>query len=119
MHKGGVAVSGDRDLLDDYMMYKMCCEDKDGTSEGCYIATAVYGTYDCPELWVLRRFRDERLRASAAGRLAVRVYYAASPRLVKRFGGSGRARAFSKTLLDRFVVWLKKKGLSDRPYIGR
>ncbi|MDR0918559.1 MAG: hypothetical protein LBM93_04840 [Oscillospiraceae bacterium] len=24
----------------------------------CYIATAVYGSYDCPEVWTLRRFRD-------------------------------------------------------------
>lgn len=23
-------------------------------SEGCYIATAVYGSYDCPEVWTLR-----------------------------------------------------------------
>lgn len=35
---------------------------------GCYVATYVYGTYDCPELWVLRRWRDERLAESAQGR---------------------------------------------------
>ncbi|MFR9028073.1 MAG: DUF2726 domain-containing protein [Clostridium sp.] len=28
---------------------------------GCYIATAVYGSYDCPQVWVLRRFRDQIL----------------------------------------------------------
>ena len=27
----------------------------------CYIATAVYGSYDCPQVWVLRRFRAEVL----------------------------------------------------------
>ena len=28
---------------------------------GCYVATAVYGSYDCPEIWTLRRFRDKVL----------------------------------------------------------
>ena len=23
---------------------------------GCYIATAVYGSYDCPQVWTLQRF---------------------------------------------------------------
>lgn len=28
------------------------------TRKGCYVATCVYGSYDCPEVWTLRRFRD-------------------------------------------------------------
>ena len=29
----------------------------DTSSAGpCYVATAVYGSYDCPEVWTLRRF---------------------------------------------------------------
>ena len=32
--------------------------DKETSSGGCYVATAVYGSYDCPEVWVLRRYRD-------------------------------------------------------------
>ena len=59
---------GHDDFLDDYIAYKLCCEDDDDdSSDGCYIATAVYGTYDCPELWVLRRFRDYGLRKSTIG----------------------------------------------------
>lgn len=27
-------------------------------SGGCYVATAVYGSYDCPQVWTLRRFRS-------------------------------------------------------------
>ena len=37
-------------------------------SEGCYIATCVYGSYDCPQVWVLRRFCDETLKQHALGR---------------------------------------------------
>ena len=73
------------DFLDDYIAFKLCCEDDDDdSSDGCYIATAVYGTYDCPELWVLRRFRDYGLRKSIIGTAFVRFYYAVSPRLVRR-----------------------------------
>jgi hypothetical protein len=34
----------------------------------CYIATAVYGDYNAPEVIVLRKFRDERLSKSFLGR---------------------------------------------------
>ena len=35
-----------------------------GNSGGCYVATAVYGSYDCPEVWTLRRYRDYTLAAT-------------------------------------------------------
>ena len=54
--------------------------------KGCYIATCVYGSYDCPEVWALRRFRDETLENNRAGRLFISLYYAISPTLVKLFG---------------------------------
>ena len=47
-------------------------EDTSG-SEGCYIATCVYGSYDCPQVRTLRRFRDEVLKQSAPGRAFVKV----------------------------------------------
>ena len=31
------------------------------SSQGCYIATCVYGSYDCSPVWILRRFRDSFL----------------------------------------------------------
>ena len=31
------------------------------SSGGCYVATAVYGSYDCPQVWTLRRYRDDTL----------------------------------------------------------
>jgi tetratricopeptide (TPR) repeat protein len=45
----------------------------------CYIATACYGSYDHPDVVVLRRFRDERLLPSPLGAAFVRLYYRVSP----------------------------------------
>lgn len=68
---------------------------------GCYIATAVYGSYDCPEVWTLRRFRDAKLLQSRCGRVFVRLYYAVSPSLVNRLGGSRWFSRLSRFLLNR------------------
>lgn len=56
------------------------------TTEGCYIATSVYGSYDCPEVWVLRRFRDLVLKRYIFGRIFVHSYYAISPVVLRNFG---------------------------------
>ena len=64
---------------------------------GCYVATCVYGSYDCPQVWTLRRFRDNMLAESRPGRAFIRVYYAVSPTLVKWFGGDALVpRALSR-----------------------
>lgn len=41
----------------------------------CFIATAVYGDVNAPEVQALRDFRDNVLEKSALGRLAVDFYY--------------------------------------------
>lgn len=83
---------------------------------GCYVATAVYGSYDCPEVWTLRRFRDLYLSKSWYGRAFISIYYAVSPTLVKFFGETGWFKQFWKNRLDKWVASLKRKGYSDRPY---
>lgn len=85
-------------------------------SEGCYIATCVYGSYDCPQVWTLRRFRDGTLRKTVPGRLFVRVYYYFSPKLVKRFGDRNTFRRTCRAPLDRLVAALNAKGVEDTPY---
>lgn len=87
--------------------------------EGCYIATAVYGSYDCPEVWVLRRFRDDVLLSNCFGRLFVKVYYAISPTLVKVMGGNRWFVSFWRRFLDRTISALKTKGFSDQKYNDR
>lgn len=86
---------------------------------GCYIATAVYGSYDCPEVWTLRRFRDDRLLQTAAGRLFVKLYYAISPAVVERFGDTVWFNRFWKGRLNKLVHKLREDGYQDTPYYDR
>ncbi len=86
---------------------------------GCYIATAVYGSYDRPQVWTLRRFRDEILAEVWYGRVFVRAYYAISPTLVKRFGRMRWFKWVCRNLLDRLVAYLNAKGIKDTPYQDR
>lgn len=79
--------------------------------EGCYIATCVYGSYDCPEVWTLRRFRDDILRKTAPGRAFVKCYYKLSPKMVERFGENKLFRKFWKNHLDKLIGILKNKGV--------
>ena len=86
------------------------------TSDGCYVATAVYGSYDCPEVWTLRRYRDNTLAESIFGRAFIRTYYAISPTLVKWFGNTNWFKKLWKGKLDRMVAKLQEKGVEDTPY---
>lgn len=83
---------------------------------GCYIATAVYGSYDCPQVWVLRRYRDYALSKSVCGRLFIRVYYRVSPHLVKLFGKDEWFLSIWRKSLDIFVNNLEQKGYKSTPY---
>lgn len=85
-------------------------------SGGCYIATAVYGSYDCPEVWTLRRFRDYKLAKSFSGRLFIKVYYTISPKLVSAFGSTRAFNKFWRGKLDKMVLRLKAEGFDDSPY---
>ena len=77
--------------------------------EGCYIATAVYGSYDAPEVIVLRRFRDESLKKSALGRAFIRAYYKFSPSVAERLKNAKRTNAFVRSILDKWVRKISNK----------
>ena len=83
---------------------------------GCYVATAVYGSYDCPEVWTLRRYRDYTLAETWYGRTFVRVYYAISPTIVKWFGSSDWFKKIWRGKLDRVVEKLNSNGIDNTPY---
>ncbi len=83
---------------------------------GCYVATAVYGSYDCPEVWVLRRYRDYVLLENPIGRLFVKLYYAVSPTLVRLFGKTRWFNSIIRPVLDKKVQALKASGYQDTEY---
>lgn len=83
---------------------------------GCYIATCVYGSYDCPEVWVLRRFRDNTLDNFWLGRAFIKLYYAISPKVVRVCGKQKLFVFIWKHILDKYVSHLKNKGVDDTIY---
>lgn len=88
-------------------------------SGGCYVATAVYGSYDCPQVWTLRRFRDYTLAETWYGRAFIHTYYAISPTLVKWFGHTEWFKKMWKGRLDRMVANLNAEGVEDTPYVDQ
>lgn len=79
------------------------------TKEGCYIATAVYGSYEAPQVLTLRRFRDDTLRATSLGRWFIRTYYRLSPPVARRLKHARRLNALVRALLDRVVERLDRE----------
>lgn len=86
---------------------------------GCYVATAVYGSYECPQVWTLRRYRDYTLAETWHGRAFIKTYYAISPTLVKWFGHTEWFKNMWKGKLDRMVAKLQANGVESAPYEDR
>ncbi|MCQ2441149.1 MAG: DUF2726 domain-containing protein [Clostridia bacterium] len=84
--------------------------------DGCYIATCVYGSYDCPQVWTLRRYRDNILAHNWYGRLFIKFYYLVSPKIVKLFGQKKWFNTIFRYKLDKMVFNLKNAGIESTPY---
>ena len=76
---------------------------------GCYIATAVYNSYNAPEVLCLRRFRDEILSTSTIGRLFIRAYYFFSPPIAEKLKKTRVINMLVRKILDKIVVRLNNK----------
>ena len=85
-------------------------------SGGCYVATCVYGSYDCPQVWTLRRYRDCTLAETWYGRAFIKTYYAISPTIVKWFGDTEWFKKMWQGKLDRMVAKLQANGVESTPY---
>lgn len=83
---------------------------------GCYIATCIYGSYDCPEVWTLRRYRDTVLAQSVLGRAFIRAYYLISPYVVRRFGNYTWFHKIWRGRLDKIVARLHTRGIENTLY---
>lgn len=85
-------------------------------ADGCYIATCIYGSYDTPEVWVLRRFRDSYLASRMWGRGFIKLYYRISPLLVSKYGKHHWFHLFWHWSLNTLVDFLESKGYQTTPY---
>lgn len=70
---------------------------------GCYIATAVYGSYTCPQVVALRRYRDDYLAKRCWGRIFIKFYYAVSPTLAKCISPASKLGKSIRAYLDRKI----------------
>jgi len=79
------------------------------SSGGCYVATAVYGSYDCPQVWTLRCYRDDVLDKTWYGKTFIQFYYAVSPTIVKWFGKATWFNYIFRKMLDNIIEKLNNK----------
>jgi len=84
---------------------------KENVKSGCYIATAVYGSYDAPKVLLLRKFRDNVLAHSVFGRIFIKIYYTISPPVANKLKYAKRINKIVKNLLDHFVIWINNKNI--------
>jgi hypothetical protein len=70
--------------------------------QGCFIATAVYGSYEADEVLALRRFRDDILNKSMPGRAAIATYYFISPSIARFIETKPAIKNLIRPLLTKF-----------------
>ncbi|MBN3776582.1 cold shock domain-containing protein [Burkholderia sp. Ac-20345] len=75
----------------------------------CFIASAVYGDYDAPEVLSLRRFRDRVLRTTKPGRWAIRAYYQVSPPIARFLHAHPTIASRIRPLLDLLVRGVRQR----------
>ena len=75
----------------------------EGVHEGCFIATAAYGSYFQQHVKVLRDFRDNVLLKTDLGREFVHLYYTYSPDIAAKIAQNDEAKWFVRVVLTPVV----------------
>jgi hypothetical protein len=81
--------------------------DEDTINEGCFIATAAYGSYFQKHVKVLRDFRDKYLLTNSIGRKFVHLYYKYSPSIASEIAKSEVAKSIVRAVLTPIVYIIK------------
>lgn len=79
---------------------------------GCFIATAAYGSPLAPEIVVLQRFREARLRPHRSGRWLISVYERYSPPLADTMAPHPTVRLWVRRLLLTPAVFAVRRWFS-------
>lgn len=87
---------------------------RSSSNEGCYIATMAYGSYEHPQVIVLRWYRDNVLQKDLLGRLFIRTYYFFSPKLVVVLKGHDKINRIIRYILDKQVQRIKKHKINKK-----
>lgn len=87
---------------------ELCEQIKKSTSSGCFITTVVCKGIgledDCEYLQTLRRFRDEQLLRTQAGKEKVQQYYQLAPELADKLEQLPEFCNITQKLFTQFVV---------------
>ena len=75
--------------------------------QGCFIATAAYGSYLAPHVQTLRKFRDDILLQFPAGKWLVTQYYTYSPDMAELIENNDTLKQFTRALLLPLVLSVK------------
>ncbi len=73
----------------------------------CFVATAAFGSPMAKELNILRRWRDEVLLDTTAGRFFVRLYYRYSPPCANWIAQTDTRRRAARAVLRPLIAWIE------------
>ncbi len=80
----------------------------ENTKESCFIATAVYGSYDHFDVATLRKFSDNILKPLILGRALIEFYYCFGPAWAEKFSHHNKTKRVVHTVLQKIVTGLKQ-----------
>jgi hypothetical protein len=83
---------------------------------GCFVATAVYGNYQCAEVRMFRQYRDEVLSRSLIGRAMIRLYYNVGPHLAALISTHPIRKKVCRHVLDRVLSHMRRIGIEHKQH---
>lgn len=83
---------------------------KQSKSEGCFVATFAYNSYEHNDVLILRKFRDNILLKTKNGKEFVEIYYKYSPKLVALLNSIRFPKFLVRSILKITIVgYLKRR----------